>query len=91
MGSYCKKKKAVRLNFQAGTHRTIQKSKSLLKFAQFSSGIRINNYFWIFGGEQNDDIQQELPEFSHDDSTSNLYRPKTLLWSIRKERWFRGT
>ena len=91
------KKEAVKYNIKTDSDRKITSSKSLYQFLEFSDsswigldecyhiGLRVENYFWIiFGG---------LCAFEDDnswDEHTEHFSQKTLLWSIKKEKWLRG-
>ena len=91
------KKKAVKYNIKTGSHRKMKSSTNTLYqspesvdvgFNRYHIGLRIGNYFWIiFGG-----LGPLLHHQAWDESHHLMYNPipLTLLWSIKKEKWFRG-
>ena len=86
---YCDaKKKSIRFNVDIGSHRKIPNSVSPNIHANWPYGVQINNYFWIFGGT--DDVK-DIKNQIENCGIRLTKREETLIWSIKKERWFRGT
>ena len=77
---YCDaEKKAVKFDFDKKSHRLIPRSVTSSLWALYPYGIRIGNYFWIFGGTK---MAMENLSMDYNDP---YYRSETLLWSIKKD------
>ena len=63
------------------THRIVPKSKLNHGYVRDTSSFRVGNYFWIFGGQDLSDP---------DNACAFRYIQRTVLWSIKKNRWLVG-
>ena len=92
-------RQAVKHHIKTGLHKKITSSKSLyqfpeinqnggLEFNRYHIGLRVGNYVWIiFGGIG--PVQNHQP-WDEQEWEKNDPIPRTLLWSIKKEKWFIG-
>ena len=89
------KKKAVKYNIKTGSHRKMKSSTNNLYqspesfdvgYNRYHIGLRVGNYFWIIFGGLGPLLQHQVWD------EQELYDPnlRTLFWSIKKEKWFRG-
>ena len=69
----------IKYNLTLGNHRTLPKSKSQIVLEHYPHGIRIGNFFWILGSIPYEDA-----------SSYELIDVKTLLWSIKRQKWIQA-
>ena len=70
------KNRAVKFNIDKSIHRKISSSATPNEWHGYPVGVRINKFFWMFGGTA--------------ETYRTSYYNETLLWSFKKQRWFRG-
>ena len=90
------KKEAVKYNIKTGSHRKMKSSTNTLfqspesfdgwEFNRYHIGLRVGNYFWIIFGGRGPLLQPQV----WDEQLLHTPIPLTILWSIKKEKWFRG-
>ena len=96
------KNQAVKYNIETDSHRKITSSKSLYQFRESSHGsmfglddcyhigLRVGNHFWIIVGGICSVVYSVLNDQVWEENTLQGPVSVTLLWSIKREKWFRG-
>ena len=81
---------AVKYSITQRSHRKIQKSILPMSYTFEVSNTRLGNHIWIMGGRFCDVIYQYTEGFISGIYAwpCNVFR--TMLWSIKKEKWFFG-
>ena len=83
------RKNAVNYNIEKGEHREIKHSEYPEALRE-PIGIRIGQYFWIIGGEPPTPQNHMARFIGNFNSAGQINNNRTMLWSIRKQKWFNG-